>query len=216
MFLLVACSFDSTIISLPVEKENYKNSNKIMSDIELMTENLQNYISNMGNLRGKFIQKSSNGEQQKGDFYISIPGRMRIDYENSISILADGHDFIYYDSSNDQITMLDLQSSPAGILLSNNSLDSIGAKIKKVIRRGDISYLYIYINNNMLNTQIVFKVKEKPFELKGWIVQDIQGITTDFSIVDLKRITHDFDKNLFILKRKRSYTPGSIRLSDDY
>lgn len=219
LFIFYGCSRISDNVN---SNDNFKRTNisigqnnKNATDTDLMADKFQSYISNMGNVRGKFIQKSSNGEEQRGDFYISIPGKMRINYKNDISILADGHDFIYYDASNDQITVLDLKSSPAGVLLSNSSLDSIGAKITNIVRKNGITYLYIIIKNNLFNSQVVFKITEEPFELIGWIVRDMQGITTDFSIVELDRVENSFDENLFILKRKKSYAPGNIR-SDDY
>jgi len=218
-FVLFACSsIDTEFTSddtLKIKENNLINQEQ-QSDIKLITDNFQKYISNLGNVSGDFVQKSSNGEKQIGKFYISIPGKMRIDYNNGVTVLADGHNFIYYDSSNDQITVLDLNSSPAGILLSNIKFDNIGARIISIDRKKNTTNLHTVVKNSTFNTKIIFKVIESPFKLVGWIVNDLQGITTNFSMTNVKNVAEGFNKDLFILKRKKLLPANGIKSTYDY
>jgi outer membrane lipoprotein-sorting protein len=205
-FFYVMCAFN------PV----FAQSENSTSDIKVMTQKFQNYIQNLRDVSGDFVQTASNGDKQEGKFYISIPGKMKIKYENGVLILADGRDFIYYDESNDQITVLDLKTSPAGVLLSATKLDYVGAEIVKVEKIGEVIYLHTQIKNASMNAMIIFTVEENPFQLTGWIVKDMQGVTTNFSMKNVVDVSGGFDDDTFILPRKKTFGSDGVKSGDDY
>ncbi len=200
---------------IAIGKEMPDNRQDENTDIKTMTRKFQSYVQDLKNVSGDFVQDSSNGDNQNGKFFISIPGKMKIEYKNGVLILADGRDFIYYDAGNDQVTVLDLKSSPAGVLLSATKLDSIGAEIVKVEKNGDTIRLYVNVKNASMNAGIVFNVAENPFRLLGWTVKDMQGVVTNFSMQNVREVS-DFDDRMFILRRKKTYGSDGVKSGDDY
>jgi outer membrane lipoprotein-sorting protein len=220
IFILFTVSSCSTAAMIKDLNSEVTESQSIV--IEKNTKNkdtetrFKSYLNEIKNMKGKFIQTSSNGEVKKGVFYISKPGRMRIEYDNGMLLLADGENFIYYDAENDQISMLDLASSPVYILLSKNGLDGINAKIDKIEAKTTYKLIFTSIKPSALNVSIAFKAEDNPFKLLGWIVKDMNGIITNFAITDMIETTENFPKKTFILDRQKTYGSDGIKSKNDY
>ncbi len=86
-----------------------------------LLQNVEKYINNLTTAQGDFKQLTSSGGYATGKFYLSRPGKMRMDYDapNNIQLMADGDDLIYYDKDLVQVTYLGLDSSIAGVLVQD-------------------------------------------------------------------------------------------------
>jgi Outer membrane lipoprotein carrier protein LolA len=60
---------------------------------------VNNYLSNMQVLSGKFVQVGPDGGRTQGDFYISKPGKVRFEYDDPspIELIADGQSVVVRD-----------------------------------------------------------------------------------------------------------------------
>lgn len=207
-----------TTVIRKVSNDNKVSDNAIVKvDNSPIVEKFKNYLNNLKDIKGEFVQKTSDGKVENGYFLISKPGKMKIEYDNGMILLADGENLIYYDSESDQITTLDLKDSPAAILLLNDvKLDGSDAKVVYVSSKDDYKLLETNIKQNALNVYISFKVKENPFSLEGWILKDAQDITTDFSMKNVKVVSGGFDKSDFELKRHKTYGTGGVKSQNDF
>ena len=60
----------------------------------------QNYLNKMTTLEAKFIQATSRGGFARGKLWISVPGRMRFDYDPPLEIIivSDGDTVLFKDT----------------------------------------------------------------------------------------------------------------------
>lgn len=176
-------------------------SNRDKADVK----RVERYLNELITLKSKFLQVTSTGEFSEGTFYLSRPGKMRIEYDPpaKLLIVADGTWLIYHDIELDQITHLPLGTTTANILLKKKiKLGSSNLKISKVERApGIIGVTVIPADEDTGQLTLVFS--DKPLKLKKWIVIDPQGITTSVSLLSSQR-NISFDEKLFKVKLKEA------------
>lgn len=80
------------------------------------------YLNNIKNLSAKFIQETSGGNVAEGKFYLSRPGKMRIEYlaQPKIIIAVNGSVLSYYDVELDEVSRLSTNTTPASFLTREN------------------------------------------------------------------------------------------------
>jgi len=85
-------------------------------------EQIENYLNNIKNLSAKFIQETSDGNVSEGKFYLSRPGKMRIEYlaQPKIVIAVNGSVLSYLDVELDEISRLSTNTTPASFLTREN------------------------------------------------------------------------------------------------
>ncbi len=109
---LVACVafflFASNSFAAAEKFESYK--------VEL--EQIENYLNNIKNLSAKFTQETSDGSFVDGKFFLSRPGKMRIEYlaKPKIVIVVNGSILSYFDVELDEISRLSTNTTPASFL----------------------------------------------------------------------------------------------------
>lgn len=171
---------------------------------------IQKYLNGLVTLKSRFLQATSTGHFSEGTFYLSRPGKMRIEYDPPVQflIVADGTWLIYEDKELDQVTHIPLGMTPADILVQENlSLISGDPLVTKVERApGVIGVTLVRPDDDGGQLTMIFS--DKPLQLKKWIVVDPQGITTSVSLLSSQRdIT--FDPKLFNVKlRPRKQRPS--------
>ncbi|MBP7710475.1 MAG: outer membrane lipoprotein carrier protein LolA [Rickettsiales bacterium] len=85
-------------------------------------EQIETYLNNIKNLSAKFIQETSDGNVSEGKFYLSRPGKMRIEYlaQPKIVIAVNGSILSYFDVELDEISRLSTNTTPASFLTREN------------------------------------------------------------------------------------------------
>ncbi len=173
----------------------------------------EKYLNSVSGLSGEFIQ-TSGGAQQRGDFAMLRPGRVRLDYDNMpIQLISDGADLYFFDKSLDQITTVPLTSTPAGILVRKN-IDLTNADINVVETADNKNTFELKMNlrgqEGLGYMTVVFD--KKPVKLNSWTVVDATGATTDVAFQGLKEKTN-FGKDFFQISRHKTI---SVSGGDDY
>ncbi len=162
---------------------------------------IEGYLNELMTLKARFLQASSTGQYAEGTFYLSRPGKMRIEYDPPVKflIVADGTWLMYLDKELDQLTHLPLGSTPADILVQEDiSLFSGDLVVTKVERApGVIGVTIGRKDEDGGHLTLVFA--DKPLELKKWIVVDPQGVKTSVSLLSARRDV-SFDPKLFNIK----------------
>src|SRR5438132_7690209 len=73
-------------------------------------------------MKSRFIQVDADGTTHEGELYLSRPGKMRLVYDPPTQMLmvADGVFLIYVAKEMDDVSHVDLNDPPAGLLLNKN------------------------------------------------------------------------------------------------
>lgn len=164
----------------------------------------EQYLNSVTGLNGVFVQ-TANGKQERGNFAMLRPGRVRLDYDNMpVQLISDGRDLYFFDKSLDQITTVPLTSTPAGILIREN-IDLENADIN-VIETSDLGDTYSLKMNlrgqeGLGNMTVVFD--KNPARLNAWTVIDATGAQTDVVFYDLTAKTN-FPSDYFQIQRHRT------------
>ena len=166
---------------------------------------IENYLENIKYLTASFVQESPDGSKINGKFYLSRPGKMRIDYngESGILIIANGNVLSYQDLELDETSYLTTNSTPASFLTRENI--SFAAK--------DVLITGVKKTNNTIRVSVEKKNRKEAGEfsltfdlnpikfVKMEVKNDLDQITivaftsTDFS--------SKIDKNLFVVKNNQ-------------
>jgi len=173
----------------------------------------EKYLNSVTGLAGTFVQTSA-GAQQRGDFAMLRPGRVRLDYDNMpIQLISDGADLYFFDKSLDQITTVPLTSTPAGILVRKN-INLTNADINVVETTDNKNTFALQMNlrgqEGLGHMTVVFD--KKPVKLNSWSVVDATGSTTDVVFNGLKEKTN-FGKDFFQINRHKTISTSG---GDDY
>lgn len=184
---------------------------KLLSDVE-------KYINSLQKISGNFTQKSSNGAQDSGKFYISKPGKMRLEYKSPILLVADGNSIVYEDKKLDQISYISMNSNPASIVL-NSDIRLTGknpsVKVKSITQTDNITEISLSTPNEKQSGTITLLFETRPLSLTGWRVRDAQGITTNIQLSSIRPET-TFNSNLFKISRSKTIGTSSTKSKSKY
>ncbi len=93
-------------------------------NLELYEQDLrqiENYLNNIKDLSSNFVQEFD-GKLVEGKFYLSRPGKMRIEYKSQpkIMIIVNGSTLAYQDLELDETSYLSTNTTPASFLTRQN------------------------------------------------------------------------------------------------
>jgi outer membrane lipoprotein-sorting protein len=99
-----------------------KNQKNFLEEYSQELTQVENYLNNIKNLSAKFTQESLEGKTVEGKFFLSRPGKMRIEYSTQpkIVIVVNGSVLSYYDVDLDEVSHLSTNTTPASFLTRTN------------------------------------------------------------------------------------------------
>lgn len=162
----------------------------------------EGYLNGVTTLKAHFMQVSPDGNNVEGTVYLSRPGRLRLDYDppSPIQVIADGSFLIYYDKDLKQVSYVDLESTPAGVLVRPEvKLDGGDLKVTKVGHQPGVLTVTVIKANDSAQGRITLVFTESPFQLRQWQVVDPQGQVTTVSLFDAQTGL-SLDRELFYFK----------------
>lgn len=136
------------------------------------------YLNGITTLKSRFVQVNPDGGNYTGDLYISRPGRMRLVYDKPTPMLmvADGKFLIYVDTQMNDASHLDLDETPAGLLLKENlSFGDPTVKLLDVKRGPGTLEITAAMAKDPAAGKLTMVFSEGPFELRQWRVVDAQN-----------------------------------------
>ena len=203
-FTSVCVAIFFMLFSVPTEATQ----SKFSQNDEIIISRVEKYLNELITLKSRFLQATSKGNYAEGTFYLSRPGKMRIEYDPPVKflIVADGNWLIYNDLELNHITHLPINMSPASVLVEEKiSLLSDKFTVTKVDQSsGVISVNIVPVDDDIGTLILIFA--DKPLELKKWIVIDAQGIKTSVSLLSSQRDIA-IDPKLFKIKLKENFNP---------
>ncbi|MBL3566704.1 outer membrane lipoprotein carrier protein LolA [Rhodovulum sulfidophilum] len=124
------------------------------------------------NLTGRFVERYESGEVQRGVFYISRPGRIRLEYDipKDVVIVCDGRTLAVFDPKNNEgPTFSDYESSPFQPLLSGPLGIAGNDAISGASRRDRETYIFAR-PSGAYRGKVALVFNNQPVFLKGWIL----------------------------------------------
>ncbi|MGE3334719.1 MAG: outer membrane lipoprotein carrier protein LolA [Rhodospirillaceae bacterium] len=147
------------------------------ADVEALKK-AEAYLNGITTLKSRFIQVNPDGGNYTGDLYISRPGRMRLVYDKPTPMLmvADGKFLIYVDTQMNDASHLDLDETPAGLLLKENlSFSDPTVKLLGVKSGAGTVEITAAMAKDPAAGKLTMVFSEGPFELRQWRVVDAQN-----------------------------------------
>ena len=176
-------------------------------------EKIEAYFNGIRTIKSKFYQISDNGGTAQGDFYVSKPNKMRLEYQppHRIEVIADGRYLIFHDKKLEQVTYLDLDENPASIMLKEDfSFKKEELTVTDMTAEPGIISVSVIKKNIPSAGKITLIFKDKPFSLRQWRVTDARQISTLVSL-DNMETNIAVDNALFKFKDpRRKKRPGEI------
>ena len=167
----------------------------------------QELLNSFTTMKSRFTQFSSkDGDYlQHGDFYLSRPNRMRMVYDKptDIEFIADGYYLIYYDKGFDQVSYLEINQTPAAILLKPDfSFDEPAFLVKDIRTELDEYHITAVKNGEEELGALTLIVEGNPLTLKQWELVDAKGIKSTVGLYEIEK-NIPMDPNLFVFKKEK-------------
>lgn len=149
---------------------------------------INNYLSSVQQLSGKFVQVGPDGNRSQGDFYISKPGRVRFEYDDPspIELIADGQSVVVRDRKLATQDVYPLSQTPLRFLLSDK-VDLMKDSSLTSVYADDVFVTAVLEEKNGLvgTSRLMIMFNAKDMQLKQWTVTDPQGYDTTVAVYNL-------------------------------
>ena len=176
-------------------QETARLSDEDLSDLA----RIEDYLNNISTVQARFFQISSTGQFAEGEFHLSRPGDLRIEYDPPVPILmvTSGVFLVYYDKELDQSTHVPLIATPAGVLVNENViLNGEGLRVTNISKSANSLRVSVIQADDPLAGTITLMFSDAPLTLRQWTVKDAQGISTEFALIN-PRFGIEIDPELF-------------------
>lgn len=146
------------------------------------------YLDSVRTLEARFLQIGPDGSVAEGGFFLSRPGRLRLDYDapNPNLLVADGRALVHIDRHLKTIAYLPIDATPAGLLVREKIRLSGDLRVVGVERGPATLRIAVVQATDPRAGRLVLAFSERPFALSSWSFVDAQGQTTRLSLLDSK------------------------------
>src|SRR5450759_1752880 len=151
-------------------------------------ERVNNYLSNMQILSGKFVQVGPDGRRTQGTFYISKPGKVRFEYDDPspIELIADGQSVVVRDRNLATQDVYPLSQTPLRFLLADHVDLTKDTSLVAVYADDVFITVVVEEKNGVVGTsRLMIMFAAKDMQLKQWTVTDPQGYDTTVAVYNL-------------------------------
>jgi outer membrane lipoprotein-sorting protein len=158
---------------------------------------IEQYLNSIRTMRSRFVQVGSDGTA-RGTFYLSRPGKLRLEYESPVTILliANGGMLQQYDTRLGQGSYVALDSTPAGLLVADQIRLSGAVTVVAVTRsEGGIDVALVKTRDPRAG-RITFSFQAQPLQLARWSLVDGQGRMTRVTLEQVQ-VGIPLDNTLF-------------------
>ena len=148
----------------------------------------ESYLDSIRTLEARFLQIGPDGSVAEGGFFLSRPGRMRLDYDapNPNLLVADGRAFVHIDRHLKTIAYLPIDATPAGLLVRERIRLSDDVRVVAVERGPAVLRIALVQTADPRAGRLVLTFGERPFALASCSFVDAQGQTTLLTLLDAK------------------------------
>lgn len=148
----------------------------------------EGYLDSIRTLEARFLQIGPDGSVAEGGFFLSRPGKLRLDYDapNPNLLVSDGRAFVHIDRHLKTIAYLPIDSTPAGLLVRERIRLSGDVRVVGIERGPAVLRIALVQADDPRAGRLVLTFSERPFGLASWSFVDAQGQTTRLTLLDPK------------------------------
>ena len=196
---LFAFLFASSGYAIVPEKLDTPENREILTKVEEMLRS----ITTMKSRFSEFTSKD--GDFMKhGDFYLSRPNKMRLIYDapSDVEFIADGMYFIYYDKGFDQVSYLEINQTPAAILLKPDfTFDDKEFLVTGIEQDLDEYRISAIKNKEPELGELTLITGIDPVDFRQWELVDAKGIKSTVGLYETQ-MNKPVDEKLFVFEKK--------------
>jgi outer membrane lipoprotein-sorting protein len=151
-------------------------------------DRVNNYLTGMQVLSGKFVQVGPDGRKTQGQFYISKPGKVRFEYDDpsQIELVADGTSVVVRDRKLATQDVYPLSQTPLRFLLADKVDLMKDSSLTAVYADDVFTTVVVEEKNGIVGTsRLMIMFDAKNMQLKQWTVTDPQGYDTTVALRNL-------------------------------
>lgn len=199
-YAFIICIAFCFISNLAFSAENIiqKNSSDLLE--------IENYLNKIKNLSADFIQESFDGTISEGKFFLSRPGRMRIEYiaNPKILIIVNGSVLSYTDTELEETSYISTNKTPASFLTRKNiSFSAKDVEVTKILKTEKFIKVSITKKNNKESGEFTLTFLKNPLRFSKMEVKNDLDENVKITLGNI-----DFDKKLsekiFITKKEEN------------
>lgn len=161
-------------------------SSALSAQDQAVVAEVETYLNGIHTLKSRFLQVAPNGRQTTGTFYLSRPGKMRLEYDPPVKdfIVADGTFIFYWDGEMRQQSSAPIGSSLADFILRPNIRLSGDVRVTNVFRAPGVVEVSLVQTDDPGKGTLTLVFEDHPFQLRKWRVVDAQGLTTEVALLN--------------------------------
>lgn len=143
-------------------------------------------LNQITTLQSRFKQTNADGSEVMGTFYLSRPGKMRIEYDPPIKnfIVATGTFLVYWDDEMQQQSHTTIGSSLADIILRKDIKFGDRLKLCGFETKSPLYKVCLTDSENQDQGTFSLFLEKTNFTLKQWTVEDSMGKLTTVNLVN--------------------------------
>ncbi|MBO5997537.1 MAG: outer membrane lipoprotein carrier protein LolA [Alphaproteobacteria bacterium] len=177
-----------------------KENRVILNKVEKMLHSIKTMKSRFSEFTSK------DGDFMKhGNFYLSRPNKMRLIYDapSDIEFVADGMYFIYYDKGFDQVSFLEIDQTPAAILLKPDfTFDDPEFTVTNIVQDLDEYHISAVKTKEPELGELTLITGIDPVDFRQWELVDAKGIKSTVGLYETE-MNKPVDESLFVFKKKK-------------
>jgi outer membrane lipoprotein-sorting protein len=173
---------------------------------------LNDYLNQMRNMSGEFIQTSPRGQVANAIFYIAKPGKMRFEYAppSPLLVVSDGNWVTVKNTQRKSDDQYPLSTTPLKLVLAEQVNLFEQAIILNVEHTETLSAITMQEKDQLVAGQLTMVFDRANNELVQWIIVDGKGQRTSVELSNVDK-TAEPNPKLFVVQRARAGTSGSDR-----
>lgn len=186
-------------LSLPAEA--LVKARPLSADDRAAIAQAEQYLNGIRTLESRFLQVSPNGRTVGGTFYLSRPGRMRLEYDPPMKdfIVADGTILTYWDGEMEQQSSTPIGSTLADFILRPEIRLSGDVRVTDVYRTPGAVEITLEETKDPGKGLLTLVFEDRPFQLRKWRVVDAQGQTTEVALLNPRQGVQ-LEASLFVFR----------------
>ncbi len=160
---------------------------------------VNDYFNAIENLKGSFLQTTSDNKRMKGKFFMKRPGRIRFEYSppSRQLIISDGKQISIQDLDINTDDRVMVDQTPFRVLLKSDVDLLRDARILEVQEADDLIIVALQDKSKDASGRVRLFLSLAPEpELKEWVTTDAQGLDTRLEVSSLDK-TQPVDAALF-------------------
>lgn len=168
---------------------------------QLELDRVERYLNGLTTLKSRFTQISSTGATASGTFYLSRPGRMRLEYDPPLPYLyvADGFWLTFFDTELGQRNDVPLGRTLADFITREELTFAGDVTVQGVAANDAQVAVDVVLTDDPGQGTLSLIFAKRPLTLAQWQVVDGQGTVTQVMLDD-PEFGVDLARNLFIIR----------------